>query len=54
MSDLLRGYTGCPFASRCSSAMQQCRELPPSFDLGYQRAVKCWLVEEAAQVKQPV
>ena len=51
--DLLRGLTGCPFGSRCPSVMQGCRELPPSFELGHQRAVKCWLVRETAQVNKP-
>ncbi len=51
--DLLRGLTGCPFASRCESAMARCRELPPSFGLAPQRSVKCWLADERTQADAP-
>lgn len=52
--DLLRGLEGCPFAPRCSFAMSKCRELPPYFDLGNGRFVKCWLAQEDIQAKEQV
>ena len=51
--DLLKGVTGCPFASRCPSAMDRCRELPPGFALGPQRSVKCWLADAPAPAELP-
>ena len=38
---------GCPFAPRCSHAMDRCREMPPLFPLGRGRAAACWLHERA-------
>ena len=50
--DLLRGFTGCPFAPRCSFAMPECKELPRYFDLGCRRSVKCWLARKDTHVKE--
>jgi peptide/nickel transport system ATP-binding protein len=50
--DLLRGLIGCPFAPRCPLKIPKCKELPPSFDLGNKRAVKCWLVRGDIHVKE--
>jgi peptide/nickel transport system ATP-binding protein len=50
--DLLRGLIGCPFAPRCPFTMPKCKELPPSFDLGNKRSVRCWLVRGDTHVKE--
>ena len=44
--DLLQPLKGCPFSPRCSLAGPQCRELPPIFDLGHGRSMRCWLAQE--------
>ena len=37
---------GCPFAPRCSYAMEQCsREMPPPRELGPSHVVSCWRYE---------
>ena len=51
--DLLRRIEGCPFAPRCTFAMSKCRELPPYFELGDKRSVKCWLMRDEVQAKEP-
>jgi oligopeptide transport system ATP-binding protein len=50
--DLLRCIDGCPFAPRCTFAMPQCRELPPYFELGDMRSVKCWLMQAEVPAKE--
>ena len=50
--DLLRHIEGCPFAPRCTFAMSKCRELPPYFELGDNRSVKCWLLQDEAPAKE--
>ncbi len=44
--DLLNRQVGCPFGPRCSFAVTKCQEMPPQFDLGENRSVKCWLAED--------
>ncbi len=44
--DLRNRQPGCPFGPRCASATARCREMPPTFDLGPRRSVKCWLAED--------
>ena len=44
--DLSHRQPGCPFGPRCASAMPQCHQMPPSYALGEQRSVKCWLARE--------
>jgi oligopeptide/dipeptide ABC transporter ATP-binding protein len=42
------GGAGCPFAPRCVDRMSRCEEqAPPSFDVGTDRAVRCFLHERA-------
>ena len=43
--DLLNRQPGCPFGPRCSQATVKCRSMPPNFNLGFKRSVKCWLVD---------
>ena len=43
--DLLNRQAGCPFGPRCESATTRCLQMPPTFDLGDNRSVMCWLVE---------
>jgi oligopeptide/dipeptide ABC transporter ATP-binding protein len=50
--DLLRQIEGCPFAPRCAFAMAKCRKLPPYFNLGDNRSVKCWLIEDEVKAKE--
>ena len=38
---------GCPFAPRCSEAMEICRRQPPTFRIDAETSVACWLHEEA-------
>lgn len=49
--DLLDISSGCPFEPRCSFATPQCSQLPPNFNVGAKRVVKCWLAEENAPVR---
>ncbi len=45
--NLIRLPPGCPFAPRCPSAFDRCRQArPPLFTLDAQHGSKCWLVEE--------
>lgn len=45
--DLLNPPLGCPFASRCTHAMQICQtELPPHFDVDKNHQSACWLLHE--------
>ncbi len=50
--DLLRQIEGCPFAPRCAFAMAKCRKLPPYFNLGDNRSVKCWLIEDEVKAEE--
>jgi len=50
--DLLRGFSGCPFAPRCPFEMPVCKELPPYFNLGPRRSLKCWLAREDLHAKE--
>jgi len=44
--DLLNRQPGCPFGPRCAHATRQCEQMPPTFDIGVSRSVKCWLAAE--------
>jgi oligopeptide transport system ATP-binding protein len=47
--DLRRAPTACPFAPRCSYAIDVCREKLPSLDVVAEgQAVRCWRAEEVA------
>ena len=46
--DLLNRQPGCPFGPRCSSATADCQAMPPSYRLGNNRLVKCWLAQQQA------
>ncbi len=35
--------TGCRFSARCPSRYEKCVNEPPTFDMGKERKVKCWL-----------
>jgi oligopeptide/dipeptide ABC transporter ATP-binding protein len=50
--DLLRGFSGCPFAPRCPFEMPECKELPPYFISGPRRSVKCWLARKDIHEKE--
>ena len=43
--DLVNRQPGCPFGPRCARAMAKCHELPPSFQIGNNRSVMCWLAD---------
>jgi peptide/nickel transport system ATP-binding protein len=43
--DLLNRLQGCPFGPRCAFASPECRQMPPGFELGENRSVKCWLAQ---------
>jgi peptide/nickel transport system ATP-binding protein len=45
--DLINRQPGCPFGPRCAHAMRDCLEMPPTFELGAGRSVKCWLARES-------
>ena len=44
--DLSGGFSGCPFAPRCPSALERCKaDDPPQFHLAGDRMSNCWLIE---------
>ncbi len=42
---LLNPPQGCRFAARCSKTKEQCKNPPPSFEVGSGHEVKCWSYE---------
>ncbi len=42
---LLNPPEGCRFAARCSKTKKQCKNPPPSFEVGSGHEVKCWSYE---------
>lgn len=47
--DLLKRRSGCPFAPRCDQAFEKCERMPPRFQIGPGRHVRCWLADPVAQ-----
>jgi oligopeptide/dipeptide ABC transporter ATP-binding protein len=49
--DLRRKPDACPFAPRCTHAVDKCREaLPPLTEVGPGRTTRCWRADELADV----
>lgn len=47
--DLLNPPKGCPFSTRCSKAMEICKEVPsPTFRVGDTHTSACWLLHKDA------
>ena len=50
--DLLNRQSGCPFGPRCAQASSTCLEMPGSYELGFNRTVKCWLAQDLTSERQ--
>ena len=51
--DLAALPPGCAFAPRCTTALDRCREAPPSqLTFGDQRTVRCWLADPELQLRR--